>query len=181
MKEKKPIFKKWWFWLVVVLFLVGAVGAISGAGGDPAVDSSTPPQGGTSAPADDGGGADASGESKTISTGSYTLPCGVEVSFRDQVRNDVTGKWRFSSTADSTPPADFALEYYQTLFSSDDEVHAVWNATLGTMTRITCSGGLLYVDTLEYVDGEEHDAKTLFSGDVLDSVIIDTATGKPVE
>ena len=44
------------------------------------------------------------------------------------------------------------------------------------MTRITASGGMLFVDTLEYVDGEEHDAKLLFSGEALDSRILDIAT-----
>ena len=32
--------------------------------------------------------------------------------------------------------------------------------------------GLLFVDTYEYVDGEEHDAKIMFSGTLLDSKIL---------
>ena len=67
------------------------------------------------------------------------------------------------------------------MFRSDEEIHAVWNATLGTMTSIKAMSGLLFIDTFEYVDGEEHDAKLLFSGMLLDSQIIDIETGKPFE
>lgn len=115
-----------------------------------------------------------------IESGRYTLPCGMTLNFSPSVRNDVTGRWRISTTSDSIVPADYALEYYNALFSSDDEIHAIWNATLNTTTRITASDGLLYVDTLEYVDGEEHDANLLFSGTVLDSKIINIETGQEV-
>lgn len=117
----------------------------------------------------------------TIKSGSYTLPCGMKIQFFDSVRNDVTGNWRRATTSDSYVPADYALEYYNEMFSSDDEVHSIWNATLGTNTRITASSGILFVDTLEYVKGEEHDAKLMFSGAVLDSKVIDIATGVEIE
>lgn len=116
-----------------------------------------------------------------IESGTYTLPCGMKIQFFDSVRNDVTGNWRRSTTSDSYVPADYALEYYQEMFSSDDEVHSIWNATLGTNTRITVSSGILFVDTLQYVKGEEHDAKIMFSGEVLDSKMIDIETGEEVE
>lgn len=32
-KNKKPIFKKWWFWLIIVIVLIGIIGA-SGSGDD---------------------------------------------------------------------------------------------------------------------------------------------------
>lgn len=121
------------------------------------------------------------GDDGTIKSGSYTLPCGMEIYFFDSVRNDVTGKWRRAMTSDSFVPADYAFEYYTEMFSSDDEIHSIWNATLGTNTRIMVSAGILFVDTLEYVEGEEHDAKLMFSGDVLDSKMIDAKTGEPVE
>ncbi len=116
-----------------------------------------------------------------LDSGTYTLPCGVELDFSPKVRNDTTGNWRFSATAYNVPPADFAFEYYQMMFSSDDEIHAIWNATLGTMTRVSVMSGLLFVDTMEYVDGEQHDANLLFSGMLLDSRVLDAATGEEVE
>lgn len=115
-----------------------------------------------------------------IASGTYTLPCGMEIQFFDSVRNDVTGNWRRSTTSDSYVPADYALEYYHEMFSSDDEVHSIWNATLGTNTKITIASGILFVDTLQYVKGEEHDAKIMFSGEVLDSKMIDIETGEEI-
>lgn len=118
-----------------------------------------------------------SDENSPIKSGQYTLPSGMNLQFWDSVRNDATGNLRRSATSDSLVPADYALEYYKTMFSSDDEIHAIWNATLKTTTRITVSGNLLFADTLEYVEGEEHDAKILFSGTLLDSRVIDLETG----
>lgn len=120
-------------------------------------------------------------EDKKIESGRYELPCGMSIQFSDSVRNDVTGNWRIATTADSFVPADYALEYYNEMFSSDDEIHSIWNATLGTTTRISVALGMLYVDTLEYVDGEEHDANIMFSGTLLDSRIIDIETGELIE
>lgn len=120
-------------------------------------------------------------EDGPLKSGQYTLPVGMNISFQDSVRNDTTGKWRISVTSDSLVPADYAMQYYQTMFSSDDEIHAVWNATLKTTTRFSVMSGLLFVDTMEYVKGEEHDANILFSGNLLDSRIIDLKTGEPME
>lgn len=115
-----------------------------------------------------------------IKSGRYTLPSRFEISFSSSVRNDVTGRWRISTTSDSFVPAEYAVEYYKTMFSSDDEIHAIWNATLGTTTRITVSYGIIFADTLEYVKGEEHDAKILFSGALLDSKMFDAQTGEEI-
>lgn len=119
--------------------------------------------------------------SAPVNLESYTLPCGAELQYFDSVRNDVTGLWRRSATSDSLVPADYALEYYERMFVSDDEIHSIWNATLKTTTKITAGFGLLYVDTYEYVDGEEHDAKIMFSGLHLDERIIDLETGEVEE
>jgi hypothetical protein len=120
-------------------------------------------------------------EESSIESGWHTLPSGVKVLFFDTVRNDVTGNWRLSETSDSIPPSDYAIEYYQEMFSSDDEIHAIWNSVLETTTKISVSGNLLFIDTHEYVKGEEHDANLMFSGTVLDSEIIDLETGEPFE
>lgn len=120
-------------------------------------------------------------ETVNIKTGSYDLPCGVCLLFYDSVRNDVTGRWRYSATSTSVATAGYALEYYNEMFSSDDEIHGVWNATLGTMTCIKVFANSLFVDTYEYVDGEEHDANLMFSGMLLDSRIIDIETGEEIE
>lgn len=60
----------------------------------------------------------------TVESGPYTLPCGAEVQLFSSVRNDVTGNWRRSTTTGSLVPADYALEYYNALFSSMDSPKA---------------------------------------------------------
>lgn len=165
---------------IVLVLALSACGA--GNAEEDSSQESNPPQGGEpvvdSVPENQTDEVDGD---KKIESGRYELPCGMDIQFSDSVRNDVTGNWRIASTADSFVPADYALEYYNEMFSSDNEVHAIWNATLSTMTRLKVSSGLLFVDTLEYVDGEEHDAKILFSGTLLDSRIIDIETGELIE
>lgn len=102
----------------------------------------------------------------------------MEVFYSSGVINDVTGRWRLSRTTSAESVADHALEYYQQMFSSDDEVHAVWNVTLGTMTSIRTGVGCLFVETHEYVDGEENDAEKLFSGKVLSEKVVNISTGE---
>lgn len=92
-----------------------------------------------------------------------------------------TGNWRLATTSDSIVPAECAVEYYKTMFSSDDEIHGIWNATLGTMTSISVGSGMLFVDTYEYVNGEEHDAKLMFSGNKLMSEVFDLSTDQPLD
>lgn len=111
----------------------------------------------------------------------YNLPCGMELTYYDSVPGDVTGRWRVATTSFGSAPSNYAAEYYNNVFSSDDEVHAICDPTLGTTTRIKVEQGLLFVDTLKYVDGEEKDAEILFSGDVLRSKVFDKETGKSVK
>ncbi len=94
------------------------------------------------------------------------------------VRNDVTGNWRYSGFSESgIDISEYALSYYNEYFESDDEIHAVINFANKTTTRISCSGGMLFVTVLEYVDGEEHNAKLMFSGEVLQDFIVYTDNG----
>lgn len=46
-KNKKPIFKKWWFWLIVVIVLIGVIGA-SGGGEDTGTETTVAPSVGNS-------------------------------------------------------------------------------------------------------------------------------------
>lgn len=74
---------------------------------------------------------------------------------------------------------EYALDYYNTLFSSDDEIHAVVNFTLNPTTKISVLyDGTLDIMVLECVDGEEHDANLLFSGNPLQEYWINTETGE---
>lgn len=83
----------------------------------------------------------------------------------DTVRNDVTEKWKCLVLAENNfDVTEYALSCYKNHFDSDETILAVINLTTKTSTSISKVAGNLYVSEYEYVDGEEHDAKIMFSG-----------------
>lgn len=98
------------------------------------------------------------------------------------VRNDSTGNWReLVIYSDKAIDEQLAIDYCNAYVESDSEVHFIVNLYLKTTTRISKMGNLIFVTVHEYVDGEEHDAKILPGGDVLDDFCVDIETGKKVE
>lgn len=95
-----------------------------------------------------------------------------------EVRDDVTGNWRLSECATTDTVDQYALDYYNAFFEDDKEIHGIINFTLRTTTRLRVFNGVISCDTLEYVDGEEHSAKTLFSGLLLTQKEINIETGE---
>lgn len=55
---------------------------------------------------------------------------------------------------------------------SDDEVHAIINFANNTTHGFNSGGDRLLVTVLDYVDGEEHDAKKMFGGTLLESYCV---------
>ena len=96
----------------------------------------------------------------------------INVTFTDYVRNDTTDNWRLARIAGNINIAEYVLDYYNNYFKEDKEVHAIVNFTTKTTTNITVSTGIAFVTIHEYVSGEEHDAKELFGGKVLESYIV---------
>lgn len=94
------------------------------------------------------------------------------------VRNDVTGNWKICLIADSVNIENYALDYYNTYFENENEIHAIVNFTYGTTSKIMKLGNILNVAIYEYVDKEEHDAKILFSGMLLKEYYINADTGE---
>lgn len=83
----------------------------------------------------------------------------------DTVRNDVTERWKCLVLAENNfDVTEYALSCYKNHFDSDETILAVINLTTKTSTSISKVAGNLYVSQYEYVDGEEHDAKIMFSG-----------------
>lgn len=83
----------------------------------------------------------------------------------DTVRNDVTEKWKCVVLAENNfDITEYALSCYNNFFDSDETILAVINLTTKTSANISKVAGNLYVSEYEYVDGEEHDAKIMFSG-----------------
>lgn len=175
-KAKKPIYKKWWFWLIIIILAIGILGGNS----DSETEVPTTPAAETSAE-ETSPEAESIIETEPETTNEdmkyLTETVGLEVP--SAVRNDVTGNWRLSRCANTIPVEEYALLYYQNFFKSDEEIHAVVNFTLNTTTRISLmTSSTLCVDVLEYVDKEEHDAKLLFGGNLLREFFIDIETGE---
>ncbi len=98
--------------------------------------------------------------------------------YMGNARDDVTGNWRVSLYSGEDQFQDFALEYYNAFFESDKEIHAVVNFAVKVTYKITYTLGELYVTAYDYVDGEEHSAKKLFSGTPLQQFVINPKTGE---
>lgn len=193
-KMQKPLYKKWWFWVIVVC-LVGAAG--SGlSGNDKPVEPSVPSSGQTElqTPASnqepvetsEPGSAETTPETKTSPVEAEpdldareTLDDVLgNTTFYEDVRNDATGKWRVLVFYSAENIVDHATEYYNAYFSSDDEVHMAVNLGLKTTSSMTVSSGVMYIDVHEYVDKEEHDAKIMPGGELLKSYIVNLETGE---
>ncbi len=95
------------------------------------------------------------------------------------VHNDTTGNWKYVTISDYIDFNEYALSYYNKYFANNNEIHAVVNPLLKTTTKISVShsGDMLYISIYEYVDGEENDAKILYSGSLLDEYFIYTDNG----
>lgn len=114
----------------------------------------------------------------TIKDGSYDLG-DINVFFSDSVRDDVTKNWRLSKVPTEKDIAEYALNYYNTFFSSNNEIHAIVNFSNKTTNRITkILSNKIQVTTFQYIKNEEHSAKELFGGKILIDRIINTETGE---
>lgn len=97
------------------------------------------------------------------------------------VRNDNTGKWRINVISEPIDMSKHAVEYYKNYFDSDDEIHAIVNFAYDTTTKIANTPAGICVTVYEYVDGEEHDANKLFSGDMLTEKYYNSETGEELD
>lgn len=172
-KPKKPIYKRWWFWLIVVfvfavLFVPSKDVKQTDAGEAPVA--ATPAQEPT---ADQDQTQKEPVPGKDISD-KYIL-------FDDSVRNDKTGRWRLARCSAGVFIPDYAVSYYRTYFKADDEVHVFIDFGLKTTAVITAGSGNIYISIYEYVDKEEHDASLIPAGQKLGSYIVDIQTGEVTE
>lgn len=101
----------------------------------------------------------------------------LHVIYYDSVNNDVTGNWRLAVISENVDIQDYIFSYYQEYIKSDDEVHGIVNLDRNVTTRINKAGGWLMVSEYDYVEGEEHDAKLLYSGTPLQNYIVYTDNG----
>ena len=192
--EKKPFYKKWWVWTIAGVLVLGGIGSAMGGGKKPdtgtndsdlsqgdtptsVVSTSAPASSTESLPLETSTSDSASSEtSETTASVPHRTDEGiVGVSDKDikgifateydSVNNDVTGRWKCVVIAENDfNAADYALSCYKNYFVSDDTILAVVNLSTKQTASISLVGGFLSVSVYEYVDGEEHDAKLLFSG-----------------
>lgn len=157
--KKTPIYKKWWFWVIVAFIGSAAIAGIIGGPSEPTKSDVNDTQ-------------DQLEEVEDEVLESMKL-------HPTSVHNDITGNWRISTIASTEKNFEqHAINYYKKFFKSDDEVHFIVNFTYNTTTNITKYGNLIYVTTKEYVKGEEHDAQKLGSGMVLTNYVVNIDTGE---
>lgn len=161
---KKAFYKKWWFWVIIIVVLAAIFGSGDNKDENAVQTASVDESIATTEASDD-----------SVQTDSEES--GIDFVVSD-VRNDVTGKWRKCLIAENVEPKDYALDYYKENFKSDDEIHAIVNFNYKTTTKLSVMDNLLAVTIYEYVDKEEHDAKLLFRGMMLDEYFIDIDSGK---
>lgn len=85
----------------------------------------------------------------------------------DSVRNDSTGKWKCIMISDSVDITEYALSCRKYYLMLDDAILAIVNTTNKTTTKISYMFGILDVTVHNYVEGEEHDANIMFTGNVI--------------
>lgn len=113
----------------------------------------------------------------TITSGTYELG-DISVTYFNSVKNDATGRWRLSIVDTDKDITGYALDYYNTFFHSDDEIHAIINSKQNTTTCISMVFGILDIRILEHIENEEQDAKLLFSGSLLKEYQLTISTGE---
>ena len=191
-KVKKPIYKKWWFWVIVVIFVLGMIGSIGGTSDSESssdknevvsesdsikVETTEETKVEESKTEENVSNENSENDSKEELKNALKDKEGL-VWFGD-VRNDVTGNWRLSEYASSDTLETFAAEYYNAFFESDDEIHAVINMSTKVTGKITkVMDDTLDVTLYEYVKGEEHDAKELYGGMLLKEYWVTISTGE---
>lgn len=164
-KQKKTIYKRWWFIGIAIILVIGAIG---------------------------GGSKDEAEEpEKEIVEKKEEVEEVEEVSEEDQaywdsvkeniigvsdkdfnevtspkpgsVRGDTTDKWKKVVISDGIDAEEYAKSYHD-MYMEDKEVHFIVDFGRNTTTSIREAGGLIYVDISDYEDKEEHDAKKIGSG-----------------
>ena len=170
-KSKKPIYKKWWFWVIIAVILAAAATPSKNEDGS----KEGLEDGYTEKVEEIKEEAEEKKEEKSEEINSEIDKINFNI---HDVRNDVTGNWRISTIAESIKVQDYALDYYKKYFEDDKEIHGIVNFNYNTTTKISVMGNLLDVTVHEYVSKEEHDAKLLFSGMLLSEYHINIATGE---
>jgi len=184
-KTSGKVWKKWWFWVIIVV-LLGAIGTGNSTEDttEPTTETTIESEQATTKPEPTETTEPESEPEETTEPEEITEVKGKNIDDTgahfsvSKVRNDTTENWRISSIAESVNIEEYALSYYKKYFSNDAEIHAIVNFFNNTTTKISVAGNVLDVSIYEYVDGEEHDAKLLFGGMMLKKYFVYIDTGE---
>ena len=190
LNPSKKIWKKWWFWLIVIVFIGLLIPKDNSDGQkepETKVETTTPELKTPTETVQPETTEIETREPETVeqeptekaeepAAGKNIDDIGAYFSVSD-VRNDVTGNWRISTIAENVDIQEYALSYYKEYFKDDKEIHAIVNFNYKTTTKISVIGNTLDVSIYDYVDGEEHDAKLLFSGTLLKEYSVNMDNG----
>ncbi len=94
------------------------------------------------------------------------------------VSNDTTGNLRSSQYFSTDTQEKFAADYYRAYFENSNEIHALINPLTQTTAKISVVGNQLLVVIYSYVNGEESNAASLFTGNTVGAYMIDLQTGE---
>lgn len=173
--NKVPFYKKWWFWVIIVIVLIIGIAGGSSKDNNGNVDN-------TDSEVANGVNNEEKSDAESTTETRIDDPELNKIKFSiSEVRNDVTGNWRVAVIAEPIVMSDHAVAYYQKYIKDDKEIHAIINFNKNTTTSIQNLAGMIYVRTLEYVKGEEHDAKKMFSGKLLSEEYFNPETGEEIK
>lgn len=174
--EKKPFYKKWWGILLIVILVIGILGALTDEGADSS-DKEKDSENVVNNELEETNSAEdeendenlvENDEMEAEEEDAFVLDQEFKRNFGKarKVRNDVTGNWRLVTTAAKFDVEEMLVAYHDH-FMKEGEIHFIVSFATNTTTVIRNSGGIITSEVHEYVDKEEHDAKTLGSGMVL--------------
>ena len=111
----------------------------------------------------------------------HPMPDNVDITLAKTVNDDVTGNWRLARVATSAFVTDYAVAYYENYFESDDEIHVIVNFSTKTTSIVKKVANILDITVHEYVDKEEHSAKTIGGGTIYGEYHVHLDTGEVEE
>lgn len=180
-KAKKPFYKRWWFWTILLLLVIGA---FTGENDDVQKKVNETLNDNQSTKIEKDERTEEIEELKESPKVSQKSEGGKETMkgkdigeledlvYSESVNKDVTGKWRCILITDDIDIKDYAWSAFEKYKKTDEDIIGVINFTKKTSTSIKDLGGFLDVSTYEYIKGEEHDAKEMFGGMLLEEYFI---------
>lgn len=102
-----------------------------------------------------------------------------DIVIMENIKDDTTGKWRYSSIVSPNDATEWAADYCRAYFKSDDEIHFILNFgnnTTNVIRKLTKNH--ISLSIREHVEHEERSAKTLGDGMQYAEYMVNLETGE---